>query len=941
MIPRLRRFLDVRPGEGLPVLLAFVYIATVVASFLLAKPIRNSLFLRQYGPYAVAYVYVAVPLVLSLFVPAYTRVAARFGSRNVAVGTLLFFSVNVLLFWYSFRFAPFKLLPAAFYVWVNCFAVIAPVQAWSFANSLFDTRQARRLFGLLGASASLGAIAGGVLATFLVGPVGGTENMLLVLAALILVSAGIVAFARLRVRPTGGAGRVRRATPPFAETMREIARNPYLRLIAALLFVSAVGTQWVGFQLNIVANERFGDDADALLRFFGTFNFLLGAVSFVVQMLVTRRLLRHFGVAVTILVLPLALMFGTTLVVAIPALLAVVFLNSIEQAFRFSVDKPTYELLYLPIAPAQRLRFKGAIDILFNRVADAVGGVLFGVATRGFLMIPGLGLHLRGTAAINIGFLAVWTAIAWRLRVEYVRTIRESIHRHRLDSEQTSADVLERSAAIALTAKLRATDPSEVRYALELLEVQQSRSWHPALRELLSHPEPDVRRRSLAILAAASDRAIVTRARAMVRDTDIGVRTEALLYLSRELGLDPLQQIQELGDFEDFSIRAGMVAFLASPGPARNVEAARAILEGMIRSDGPTDGRERVEAARLIALVPDAFLDLLVLLLRDRDIAVARQAIRSAQVVGRQALIPPLVALLGEPQLADEAADALASLRDVVVPVLEQHLHDDGTPLAIRREIPSVLVRVGTDAAQQVLVDSVLQGDATLRHRIISSLNKVRAAHPDIRLDANVLELLLAAEIAGHYRSYQVLGPLRTQLKDGDPVLEAMRHSMEQELERIFRLMALLLPQAGLHDAYVGIRSTNAIVRANALEFLDNVLKPELRQLLVPLLDAQVTIQERIALADRLVGAPLDSTEQAIATLLSSEDAWLQSCAVYAVGALQLHSLEPELSRFQAATDPAMQESVRTARRRLAGELDAREPHTPAPAEMDPGVGAG
>jgi hypothetical protein len=153
--------------------------------------------------------------------------------------------------------------------------------------------------------------------------------------------------------------------------------------------------------------------------------------------------------------------------------------------------------------------------------------------------------------------------------------------------------------------------------------------------------------------------------------------------------------------------------------------------------------------------------------------------------------------------------------------------------------------------------------------------------------------------------------------------------------------MALLLPVSGLHDAYVGVRSTNPTVRANALEFLDNVLKPELRHLLVPLLDAQVTIEERIALADHLVGAPLDSTEQAVATLLASEDGWLRSCAVYAVGALQLRSLAPELKRFEEASDPVLRENVRTARRRLAGEAEAAEPHTPAPAEMDPGVGAG
>ena len=173
MLLRARRFFDVRPGEGTPVILAFLYVACVVAAYLLAKPIRNSLFLKEYGPYALVYAYAAVPLVLSVFVAVYSRVMARIGTRLVTIGTLVFFSLNVLYFWYSLRFAPSEWLPAAFYVWVNCFGVIAPVQAWSFANSLFDVRQARRLFGLIGAGASLGAIAGGILARFLVGPVGG------------------------------------------------------------------------------------------------------------------------------------------------------------------------------------------------------------------------------------------------------------------------------------------------------------------------------------------------------------------------------------------------------------------------------------------------------------------------------------------------------------------------------------------------------------------------------------------------------------------------------------------------------------------------------------------------------------------------------------------------------------------------------------------------
>jgi AAA family ATP:ADP antiporter len=530
------------------------------------------------------------------------------------------------------------------------------------------------------------------------------------------------------------------------------------------------------------------------------------------------------------------------------------------------------------------------------------------------------------------------------LRSEYIRTIQDSIHRHRLDTERGTAAVTERSAADVLTAKLAGADLSEVRYALDLIEGQRTRKWFPALRTLLTHPDPEIRRRSLAILSAGGDGEISDRVPAMLRDPDLGVRTEALLYLSRESGVDPLRQIQELGDFEDFSIRAGAAAFLAAPGPAQNLDAARLMVDAMARATGDDGRRDRAEAARLIGSVHDpAFLlDLLPVLIIDEDIEVARQAVRSAFRVAKDELIPPLMIVLGRADLAEDAAEALARLGSRVVPTLSHALRSEEVPIEVRRELPSVLLRIGTSEAEQALVSSLLESDGTVRHRVIASLNKLRAVRPDIRIDPSVLELLLAAEIAGHYRSYQVLGPLEAQLKRQDAVIDALRHSMEQELERIFRLMALLLPQAGLHDAYVGVRSSNPTVRANALEFLDNVLKPELRQVLVPLLDSHVTVPERIALANRLVGAPLETSDQAIATLLASDDPWLRSCAIQAVGTLQLRSLAPELKRYEDAADPLVREAVVAARARLAGDARALlEPQHPAPADLDVGVGAG
>jgi len=947
MVARLRRYFDVRAGEGRPVLFSFLYVAAVAAAFLLARPIRNALFLKQYGAYSLVYVYAAIPLALSLFVPVYARVAARLGSRTVAVGTLIFFSSNVVLFWYAFRFHADAIavrhsaawyLPGAFYVWVNCFGVIAPVQAWSFANLLFDTRQARRLFGLIAVGGSLGSIGAGILARVLVRPIGGTVNMMLVLAGLILAGAVIVAIAHMQI-PVAVA-RAKRPRPPrhpLGDSLRRIGGSSYLQLMAALVFLAAITTQWTAFQLSLAASQRFHDDVDKLTRFFGTFNFSLGAVSFVLQLALVGPALRRFGLAVTILMLPAALGTGTLSILLFASFSSVLVTNALDQGLRFSLDKATYELLYLPLAPGQRTQIKAAIDIVISRVADSVGAVLLGIATKGFFMFQGLNLALRGTAAINLGIITAWLLVAMRLRGEYVRTIQSSIHRHRIATEHVPDVPLDRSVASMLAAKLASDDGADIRYGLDWLEAQGIMGLERPLRQLLSHHDADIRHRALALLSAARDTTISRTATDMLRDSDLGVRTEALLYVTREMRVDPIEQLKELTDVEDFSIRSGMAAFLASPGPSQNLDAARLLLSAMAQSEGDDGIQDRLQAARVLSLVPGVFSDLLVLLIADPDEHVARQAIAATSVVMRDEIVTALLAALARPELTSDAAERLSRYGNALVPRLATCLEDEHTAVEIRRELPQILVRIGTPRALEVLIGGLLQSDVSLRQRVIASLNKLHDMHPEVHIDAQLVELVLAAEIAGHYRSYQVLGPLREHLKDDDPGLEGLRRSMDQELERIFRLMTLLIPGPGVHDAYVGVRSSNPTVRENALEFLDNVLKPELRRLLLPVIDSQVTIEERTAIANQLVGAPLETAEQAITTLLASEDPWLRSCGAYAVGALRLHNLEGDLHKLADTPDPATREIVQVALHRLSGEPDT--PQAPVPSGMDSGVG--
>lgn len=918
-----RRFFDIRPGEGRAVVVAFLFVALAVASFLLAKPIRNGLFLAEYGAYKLVYVYVAVPVVVSIALSIYTRIAARFGERTLFIASLLFFALNVVAFWYLFRFRNVPGLPAIFYVWVNCFGIIAPVQAWTFANGLFDSRQARRLFGFVGSGASLGAISGGLLARELV-PRLGTVNLLLVLAAMILLAALVVATSY------GVRGPERRDTPAesLAPTLREsialVRGSRYLTQIAAMVFLVAIVTQWTQFQFSLAAEARFAADPDRLTRLFGTFNFVLGLVALGIQLFATGPSLRRFGVQVTILILPFALVMSSLATVIAPVLATVVITNAIDQAFRFSIDKATFELLYLPLPAGVKTGVKGVIDVIVNRIGDGIGGVALGVATQGFSLwfvtLPGAGLGLRGLAAITAVLSALWLLVAFSLRNGYVEAITESIHQHRLEIERAAAPVLDRSVTSALANRFEHASEEAILYALDQLESAGQLRPHPAVRALVTHPSARVRARAVALLNAAGDRTMAQKVEPLLKDPDLEVRTEALLYLAYHAGLDPLARIEALGDFPDFSIRAGMVAFLSRPGRLQNLEAARVILDAMVYETGPAGRRARIEAATLLSRLPDEFGAELAHLVQDPDPDVAVRAIEAVGTLRRRDLAHLVIPRLAEAPLRDAAADALVKLGPSVLPQLGSALADHRNPSELRREVPDVIARIGTLAGQRLLVDNLLEQDVTVRLRVIGALNSLHKLHPGVPINRQAVEMVLMAEIMGHYRSYQILGTLGETFDGSDPLAAALSASMEQEIERIFRLMSLRWPDLDMHSAYVGLKSESPAVRANALEFLENTLKPQVRNLVVPLLDSQVSRLERVNLANRLLGTSVDTQEQAVAALLASEDPWLRSCGVYAVGMLRLTSLAPELDRLATDADPLLQETIRDARQRLAGE---------------------
>jgi ATP/ADP translocase/HEAT repeat protein len=911
----IERALNIQPGDLGRGILLFSCLFLIMSSYVTGRVARDALFLARFQAVQLPYADIAGAVLVGIVVVGYVRLARRTALRNLLVGSQFFFATNCALFWaVAHYYHPAWLYPV-FYVWVGIFGVLAPTQVWTLANYLLTTREAKRVFGIVGSGAILGAIFAGFFSKTITKAFG-TESLLLGMTLLLLgctVLTGIawqswksqLADSDETVIGDKGIGQ-----KDLQGSMRLVLSSPYLRAIAAVICLGSLVTALTGWQFKAIA-KQFLVNKDALAILFGNFYFYAGIFGLLFQLLLTTRLLRRFGIRPMLFVLPTVVMLGSTGLLIWGTLAAALALKGCDQVLRYSLDRSSVELLYLPVPHGLKLRAKWFIDTVIWRLGDGLAGVT--------VLIFATYLHVSASRISWIALLlvGVWLVSASVSGRQYIAALKESISQHHLDAQQASTVVLDRSAADLLTDKIFASDPEEILYALSLFEVERQRAAHPVIRGLLNHPAPSVRQKAISIFSAADDKSVQPSIEPLLKDPDRSVRTEAMLYLVHHAHVDPLTMLAEIGDCADFSVRSAVAAYLARPGEAQSLETARQLLHDMSQQDGEESQRGRIEVARLLGELPDSFDPLLATLLRDPENLVVREAIRSAGALKKYSVITILLEHLSKDELSDIAAEELAKYGEAIVGLVGDYLGDSSSEIVARRAIPPILASIGTASAAQVLLDHLLETDTTVRSQILNALNKIRQVHPEIELDTQLLEVVLAAEIMGHYRSYQILVSLRSPGNGDEPVVRALDESIQQELGRIFQVLTLLNPHLDLHSVYLGLQSNKVTVHDNALEFLENVLKTQLRGMLVPLLDGKVSPTEKAAIAERFVRTKVENREQAVAELVASDDPWLKSCGAYAIGSFGMKSLEGELNRCMQHPDPLLRETARAAKQRL------------------------
>lgn len=226
--------------------------------------------------------------------------------------------------------------------------------------------------------------------------------------------------------------------------------------------------------------------------------------------------------------------------------------------------------------------------------------------------------------------------------------------------------------------------------------------------------------------------------------------------------------------------------------------------------------------------------------LRSRNPAHVRAALAAAMPLDA-ALVPHVIRLLAWGEVARESIEALRPIAASHVGQLVDVLLDPESDMAVRRRLPALLAACATPRAVEGLTRGLADGRFEVRYRSGRALARLLSRERSLQADRELIfdavrrEATLGRQV---WDSQRLLDQLEKRDEDCF-VDEFLRDRAGRSLEHVFTLLSLVLPREPLQIAFRGLHAGDPMLRGTALEYLESVLPPPLREVLWPYLEPE------------------------------------------------------------------------------------------------------
>jgi AAA family ATP:ADP antiporter len=401
----LARVIHARPDELKAVLLAFAYFFFLLSSYYILRPLRDEMGVAG-GVQKLPWLFTGTFVAMLLAVPAFSALGARLPRHRFIPLSYRFFTVCIVVFWAVFATGRFQVGTArAFFIWTSVYNLFVVSVFWSFMADIFRHEQGARLFGFIAAGGSAGALAGPLLTTWLVKPLG-TTHLLLVSAVLLEASVQCVfALHRWSLSTQQAGAREREAAQQplggsFLSGIRAVFRSPLLLGICAYVLLLTATTTLLYFEQAQIVLRSSGDPR-VRTALFARIDLVVNVLTLLLQGFVTGRLIRTFGLRAGLGLLPVLTVLGFVALAVAPTLLVLTLVQGIRRAAHFSIDRPAREILFIDVDREQKYKSKNFIDTVVYRGGDAVTAwISAGLSALGLGVVP--------VAAVAMALSGIW-----------------------------------------------------------------------------------------------------------------------------------------------------------------------------------------------------------------------------------------------------------------------------------------------------------------------------------------------------------------------------------------------------------------------------------------------------------------------------------------------------------------------------------------------------
>ncbi|UCC81787.1 MAG: hypothetical protein JSW46_12345 [Gemmatimonadota bacterium] len=419
-LQRLAAWLDVRPNEVRYVTLSFLGAFFALAFLILARSLREAFYLDAFDIKTLPYITGAVAILSIPTVGMFGRLLTRYSPKKVLVALLVVLATGLI------ALAPFRdtgflgdyreLGIIAFYLWTALGTLLLTSGFWVVTAEYFPVRGAKRLYGLIGAGGTAGAMVIGTALVWLAGRLSEAQLGLGLIGLLFLFWVTQQFLPRVTAAsPAEGEER-----SSFLENFTLAWRSPHLRTIGLIVFVVALATTLLDFQFKELAQASFSTD-EALTSFFGAFYGWTGAIALVLQLLVVARFLSVAGVAWSLALLPIVLGLGSVGMLVVPSLVLVTAVRGADATLRKSLYRSALEVLYVPVPSLLRRKTKTFIDSVVDSIGEGLGAGLI------FLWVTALALPSRFFSLFIIAASFGLIALSRRMGRQYFATVSEQL----------------------------------------------------------------------------------------------------------------------------------------------------------------------------------------------------------------------------------------------------------------------------------------------------------------------------------------------------------------------------------------------------------------------------------------------------------------------------------------------------------------------------------